>query len=169
MLTISRWIHVSSVAMFVGGMTFVFFVLRPALSPRAQEPGMKGTSSFIRARFRLITTLLTGIIVASGVVNIIVAPPRRWYIVLLIFKVLAAGVVFALYFRNAFAKVPGARVSQPVSPLPTGTADTGGPEKVPDWKTTWLLAPTPTQVRMELALIAGAFLVILLGVILASS
>jgi hypothetical protein len=170
MLTIVRWIHVCSVAMLVGGMTFVFFALRPALSRHSEEPGVKGASSFVRTRFRTIAILLTTVLVASGIVNIVIAPPKGWFIVVLIVKVLAAGAVLLLYFRNAFAKVPVSGSPEPSPRPPTAAPDTGGPsKKVPEWRTAWLLAPTPSQVRMELVLIAGAMLVILLGVILSCS
>lgn len=166
MLTIVRWIHLSSIAMLVGGMTFVFFALRPALSRHSEETTMKPVSSFIRKRFRWIAVLLTAVIVASGIVNIIIAPPAKWYILLLIFKVLLAGAVLSLYFRNAFAKAAPLGAAEPSAVPPPDAADVSRAEGASEWKTAWLLAPTPSQVKMELALIAGALLVILLGVIL---
>ncbi len=166
MLTIVQWIHLSSMAVLVGGMIFVFFVLRPALSRHTGEPPMKIVSSFIRARFRWIAVLLTAVIIASGVLNIILAPPRKWYILLLILKVLLAGGVLFLYFRNAFAKVPCRGVPQPPTAPPVDAAKGTPAEKATEWKTAWLLAPTASQVKMELVLIGGALLVILLGVIL---
>ncbi|NQT83437.1 hypothetical protein HQ563_10455 [bacterium] len=169
MLTVVRWIHLSSMAVLVGGMSFVFFVLRPALSRHAEEPAMKPVSSFIGTRFRWVAVLLTAVIVASGIVNIIIAPPRGWYILLLVVKVVLAAGVLSLYFRNAFAKIPGADVPEP-SPLPPADAPgVSPPEKPSEWKTAWLLTPTVLQVKIELALIAVALLVILLGVILAQS
>ncbi len=165
--TVVRWIHISSIAMLVGGMTFVFLALRPALSRHAEEPTMKPVASFIRARFRWIAVLLTGVIVASGIVNIVIARHGRWYIPVFIVKVLLAGTVLILYFRNAFEKAPGAVASEPSPAPPPDAADVRSPDKASEWKTAWLLAPTLSQVKMELILIAGVLLVILLGVILA--
>ena len=165
--TVVRWIHISSIAILMGGMTFVFLALRPALSRHAEEPTMKPVAFFIRARFRWIAVLLTGLIVASGIVNIVIAPPKGWFILLLIFKALLAGTVLFFYFRNAFAKTPRAVAPEPSPAPPPNAADVRSPEKASEWKTAWLLAPTPSQLKMELILIAGVLLVILLGVILA--
>jgi len=166
-MTIIRWIHLCSMAMLVGGMTFVFFALRPALSRDREEPAIKTASSFLRARFRWIAVVLTAAIVASGIVGIIVAPPKKWYILLLIFKVLLAGAIVFFYFRNAFAKMPAAAAPEPGAAPPADAADVGLPEKEGEWKTAWLLSPGSPQLRMELMLIAGALVVILLGIILA--
>ena len=153
----------------VGGMAFVFYVLRPALSRHAEDPAMKPVSSFIRARFRWVAVLLTAVIIASGVVNIIIAPPKGWYILVLVVKVLLAGAVLSLYFRNAFAKASGAASPEPSPAPPADAAGVSSPEKAGEWKTAWLLAPRASQVKIELILIAGALLVILLGVILNQS
>lgn len=169
MLTVVVWIHLWFVSMLVGAMTFVFFILRPALSRQAEEPPMKTLSSFIRARFRWIAVLLAAVIIASGIVNIIIAPPRRWYIALLIVKVLLAIAVVFFYFRNAFAKAPPASAGGASEPSQAEAVEVRRPEKAGEWKTAWLLSPTASQVKMELILIIGALLVILLGVILAQS
>lgn len=170
MLTVVvRWIHVSAMAMLVGGMAFVFFALRPALSRHAEEPTMKSVSSFIRARFRWVAVLLTAVIVASGFVNITIPSPKGWYILLLIVKVLLAGGVLLLYFRNAFAKIPGTQASEPPPAPPADAADVTSPQKTSEWKTAWLLAPTPSQMKIELILIGGAIIVILLGAILSQA
>ncbi len=169
LIIVVRWIHVSSMAILVGGMAFVFFALRPALSRHAEEPTVKRVSFFIRARFRWVAVLLTAVIVASGVINIIIAPPRGWYILLLVVKVVLAAAVLLLYFRNAFAKIPGAEASQPPPAPPADAADVSPREKASEWKTAWLLAPTPSQVKIELIVIAGAVVVILLGAILSQA
>jgi len=153
--------------MLVGGMTFVFLALRPALSRHAEEPTMKPVASFIRARFRWIAVLLTGGIVASGIINIVIARPGRWYIPVFIVKVLLAVAVLFFYFQNAFAKAPGAVAPEPSPAPPADAADVSAPEKTTEWKTAWLLAPTASQLKMEMILTGGALLVILLGVILA--
>jgi len=160
------WIHVCSMAMLVGGMTFVFLLLRPGLARHAEEAGVREVSSFLRGRFRVIAVFLTAAIVASGILNIIFYPPRgAWKIVLLIVKVLLAGGILYLYFRNAFLKtaVRGAAEHSPQGAAPAGAAPAAQPG---DWKAAWLLSPSPTQVKIELISIAGVLGVILLGVIL---
>jgi putative copper export protein len=166
MRTLFLWIHVSSVGALVGGMTFVFFVLRPALSREADEAAVKAVSSFIRTRFRLIGILLSTFIVASGIVNVIFSPPKGWYIVLLIFKVLLATGILYLYFRNAFAKAPTVPVSKPSATEPESLRTASPAETAGEWKSAWLVAPARSQVNMELMLLVGALIVILLGVIL---
>ncbi len=162
-LAVFLWIHICSMAMLIGGMTFVFLVLRPALSRRSEETAVKEASAFVRARFRLIAVFLTAAVIASGILNIIFDPPKKGWIVLLIGKVLLAGAVLYLYFRNAFGKLPkGATREQPV-PSESGIVE--GPS---EWKTTWLLSPTSSQVKIELIAIGGALIVALLGVILVS-
>jgi len=153
--------------MLVGGMTFVFFALRPALSRQAEQAAVKSVSAFVRTRFRLIGILLTTLIVASGIVNIILSPPEGWLCILaLIFKVFLGAGVLALYFRNAFAKAPTFVAPEPSAPEPRSAEETSPAEKASEWKTAWLLAPTRSQVNMELMLIGGASVVILLGIVL---
>ena len=166
MLVVAGWIYASSVAMFVGGMVFVYFVLRPALSRHAEEPTMKPVASFIRSRFRWIAILLTAVIMASGIVHIILAPPTGWSIVLLIVTVLVGAAILWFYFRNAFARTSTVCAPEPSTAPPADAADVKSPEKVSEWKTAWLLNPADCQVKMELVLIAGALIFILLNVIL---
>jgi hypothetical protein len=148
-------------------MTFVTLILRPALSRHAEEAAMKPVASFIRARFRWVAVLLTAIIVASGVVQIIVEPPAGWNIALLIAAVLLGAAVLVFYFRNAFAKVAIAGpVEPPPSPPSDGPLPTTAPKDAGEWKTAWLLKPSDLQVKLEFALIAGAVLFLLLNVIL---
>jgi hypothetical protein len=167
-LTVVRWIHLSAAALMVGGMAFVYFVLRPALARQAEEPVAKELSSMVRRRFRMIAMLLVAAILGSGIVNIIVAPPRGWWIVLLIVKILLSSAILYLYFRNAFEKACAVAGAGAASPPPEDAADASAPEKPKDeWKTAWLLAPSSRQLTIELILIGAALVVILLGVILA--
>jgi hypothetical protein len=149
-------------AMFVGGMTFVFLVLRPGLARHPEEASVREVSSFLRGRFRVIAVFLTAAIVASGILNIIFYPPKgAWRIVLLIVKVLLAGGILYLYFRNAFLKAAVGGAAKPSASA--GATPAEGPR---EWKAAWLLSPSPTQVKIELISIAGVLVVILLGVIL---
>ncbi len=156
------WIHVCSMAMLVGGMTFVFLALRPGLARRAEEASVREVSSFLRGRFRVIAVFLTAAIVASGILNIIFYPPKgAWKIVLLIVKVLLAGGILFLYFRSAFLKAAARGAAKPSASA--GATPAEGPG---EWKAAWLSSPSPTQVKIELISIAGVLVVILLGVIL---
>ena len=163
------WIHTSSAAMLVGGMTFVFFVLRPGLLRQSDEGPAKGVAAFVRTRFRLVCILLTTLIVSSGIVNIILSPPKKWYILLLILKVLLAAGVLGFYFRNAFAKVSYLPVPEPLPSDAESVRERGTAPKPGESRTTWLLSPSPAQVNTELALIGGALVVILLGILLVTA
>lgn len=163
------WVHTGSAAMLVGGMMFVFFVLRPGLTRQSDAGGVKGLAAFVRTRFRLVCILLTMLIVASGIVNIILSPPQGWYILLLIFKVLLAAAVLGFYFRNAFAKVSHLPPSEPSPSDAESTQESASANKPAEWRTTWLLAPSPAQVNTELVLMGGALVVILLGILLVTA
>ena len=163
------WIHTSSAAMLVGGMTFVFFVLRPGLLRQSDEGPAKGVAAFVRTRFRLVCILLTTLIVSSGIVNVILSPPRKWYILLLILKLLLAAGVLGFYFRNAFAKVSYFPLPQPSPPDVGPVEERASARKPREWRTPWLLSPSPAQVNTELALIGGALVVILLGILLVTA
>jgi hypothetical protein len=163
------WVHTCSAAMLVGGMTFVFFVLRPGLRRQPDEESLKGVAAFVRTRFRLVCILLTAFIVASGLVNIILSPPKGWYILLLIFKVLLAAGVLGFHFRNAFTKVSHVPLPEPGPSDNRPTEEPASATNRSDWRTTWLLAPSPAQVSTDLALIAGALVVILLGILLVAA
>lgn len=169
MNTFFLWLHTGSAAMLSGGMTFVFFVLRPGLSRQSDQGGVKGLAAFVRTRFRLVCIILTTLVVASGIVNIILSPPKGWYVLLLIFKVLLAAAVLGFYFRNAFAKVSHLPPSEPVPSDVESMQEAASASKPADWRTTWLLAPSPAQVKTELVLIGGAFVVILLGILLVTA
>jgi hypothetical protein len=147
-------------------MTFVYFVLRPALSRRAEEAGIRPVASFVRARFRWIAILLTAVIIASGIVHVVLAPPRGWYIALLIVTVLVGATVLWFYFRNAFAKTTGPTGAESLPPPPANGAGVNPPDKTGEWRTRWLLEPTDSQLNLELILIGGAFVFVLLNIIL---
>lgn len=167
--TFFLWVHTASAAVLVGGMTFVCFVLRPGLTRQSGEGGVKGLAAFVRTRFRLVCILLTTLIVASGIVNIILSPPKGWYVLLLIFKVLLAAAVLGFYFRNAFTKISHLAVVEPSPPNVESMQEAASANKPAEWRTTWLLAPSPAQVKTELVLIGGASVVILLGILLVTA
>ena len=165
-MIVIRWVYASSIAVLVGGMTFVYFILRPALSRHAEETAIKPVASFVRTRFRWIAILLTAVIIASGIVHVILSPPQGWYIVLLIVTVLLGATVLWFYFRNAFAKTTGATAAKSAPPPPVNSAGASPPDKASEWKTRWLLEPTDSQLNLELILIGGTFVFVLLNIIL---
>lgn len=63
---IMRWAHIGASVVWIGGGVFFWLALSPALKQTNQATWSSGLASAVRRRFRLITSISVGIIVATG-------------------------------------------------------------------------------------------------------
>jgi uncharacterized membrane protein len=105
---LSRWVHLVSVIILVGGATFLRFVLMPAAA-RLPDNLHAQLRTDVLAKWRKFVHPLVALIVITGVYNIVVrfqtAPPVvLWHMLITVKVLLALGVLFiasALAGRSA--------------------------------------------------------------------
>ncbi len=160
---IVRWIHLCSIAVWVGGILFIVAVLRPSFRRNPDQPYPKNLLEFISKRFKIIIIILFATIIASGVINFFfLHKPQHTalYVVLLIFKIILSVGMIGFYFYNAYL-IPA---KQPQQIAEEALPETEKQEIAHEIQ--FLINPSKNQAKLQLGIIAISFIVILLGMIL---
>jgi putative copper export protein len=122
---LTRWIHVTSAALAVGGLVYAGLVMFPAL--RAAGEGARPVEEGAMARFRTLIHSAIGLLLLTGVYNLVVVIPRAnalgeaksLYHGILGTKILLALILFGI--ASVFVSRRAARDGQPpgsARPLP---------------------------------------------------
>jgi putative copper export protein len=71
---LSRWIHVTSAALVVGGLVYAGLVLLPSLVGAGE--GTRPVSEALQRRFRVLLHSALGLLLLTGVYNLVIVIPR---------------------------------------------------------------------------------------------
>lgn len=96
---VSRWVHILSMVVAVGGTIFLRFVLHPAAVRVLSSEQMAELRSAVVARWRVVVHACVGLLLVSGGINFwmaLLTKPEPVYHALFGVKLLAAIVVFFL-------------------------------------------------------------------------
>lgn len=105
---VSRWVHVLSVVVAVGGTIFFRFVLHPAASRVLEGEQLARLRAAVMARWRVVVHACVGLLLISGGINFWMAlrtQPEPIYHALFGVKLLAALVVFFLAIALTSSKM----------------------------------------------------------------
>ena len=160
---IVRWVHLCSIAVWVGGILFIVAVLRPFFRKNPDESYPKNLLEFISKRFKIIVIILFAIIIASGIINFFFPHKHQntgLYVVLLIFKLILAVGMIGFYFYNAYL-IPTKQPQQIAEEAPPETE-----KQDIAYEIQFLINPSRNQAKLQAGIIAISFIIILLGMIL---
>ena len=98
---ISRWVHIASVIVAVGGTVFIRFVLHPSGQEVLSEEARQSLRPTLMKRWTRFLHLCIGLIIASGIYNTVVMFPKHrgqegFYHPLWGAKVMLAVILFAI-------------------------------------------------------------------------
>jgi len=112
-----RWLHVLAAVIWLGGMLFITLVLVPVLRRIGDSALRSELIGQVGRRFRSVGWVALGLLLASGVANLLARP---WYLQSPAFRVKLALVVLALILSILHDFVLGPRANR--SPVDAGVA-----------------------------------------------
>ncbi|MBN1916818.1 MAG: hypothetical protein JW889_02825 [Verrucomicrobia bacterium] len=170
-LTLFRWIHVMAAALWLGSLVFIIVVMRAPVQELGRHTTLDPMLVRFRARFKgmLIATAVALVVSGIGALAVQHVPPKAFYVVLIIAKILLSSGVIALFWYVAFVRQePRKRLPEAVdSPQTTPAAGEGVPSGEAIEDADFFFRPKPHQASVQWWIVGATAAAVLLGLVAA--